>query len=383
VFSYIQKQFATKHLHDGCIVLYDMTSTYFEGEYEDSSLVKYGYSRDCKRRHEQVNIGLLTNSEGCPIAVETFAGNTQDQITVKGQVKQIANDFNVKEVIFVGDRGMLTSKRIQEVNKEGFKTITALTRLQMQNLISRNIIKASSFKEDAYIEIQDPDSSEVRYILCLNPKRQKADCETRTELINATISQFDHVRNSKTKRSEAQIGSQVGKILAKYKTGKYFKWSIANGKLEYHLVQETINKNKSIDGCYIIRTDVASKILPLKNVYEAYKKLIQVEQAFRMIKTTTLEIRPVFHHLDNRIRAHIFLCMLSYYLQWHMNQRFSKVYKNDGSGENRRWSFQQIIERLKGIRTQEVTIGGVKVSDIISMPDKEQKMLLEALRSEL
>ena len=137
----IQKQLAQKHLHDGCIVLYDITSTYFEGEYEDSSLVKYGYSRDCKRGHEQVNIGLLTNVQGCPVAIETFPGNTQDQVTVKGQVKQLVNEFNVKDVVFVGDRGMLTPKRIEEVNEKGFKTITALTHLQMQDLLLRGFCK--------------------------------------------------------------------------------------------------------------------------------------------------------------------------------------------------------------------------------------------------
>ena len=375
----IQKQLAAKHLCNGCIVLYDMTSTYFEGEYKNSDLIKYGYSRDCKKGHEQVTIGLLTNSEGCPVAVETFAGNTQDQVTVKGQVKDLVDNFNVKEVIFVGDRGMLTPKRIKEVNQEGFKTITALTRFQMKDLISRKVIKPSFFRQGEYVEVQEPDRSGIRYILCLNPKRQKTDFETRMKLIDMTISKLDHIRKSKIKRRQEKIGAQVGRVLAKYKTGKYFDWSVINGKLEYSVVDEVRSKDKEIDGCYIIRTDTSPEILPAKDVYKTYKKLIHVEQAFRIIKTTSLEIRPVFHHLDKRVRGHIFLCMLSYYLQWHMNQRLSAVYENDGSGENRRGTYQQVIERLKGIRSQEVTIGGVNVSDVISEPDKEQKMLLKAL----
>ncbi len=379
----IQKQLANKHLHNGCIVLYDMTSTYFEGEYEDSELIKYGYSRDCKKGHQQVNIGLLTNAEGCPIAVETFAGNTQDQGTVKGQVKKLVNDFKVKEVVFVGDRGMLTPKRIVEVNKEGFKTITALTRSQMQDLISREIVKTSLFKVSEHPEVRDPDHSEIRYILCLNPKRQKNDNKTRMELINATTMELDKIRNAKIRRNNEKIGARTGKVWGKYKTEKYFKWSVIDGKLEYSLIQEVIDKEKRLDGCYIIRTDVTSTTLSPQDVYKAYKKLIHVEQAFRIIKTTSLEIRPVFHHLDARIRAHVFLCMLSYYLQWHINHRLSNVYLNDNKGKHRRWSFQQVIERLKSIRSQTVNIGNVNLPNVISTADKEQKMLLEALGTEL
>ncbi len=379
----IQKQLANKHLNNGCIVLYDITSTYFEGEYEDSDLVKFGYNRDCKRGHEQVNIGLLTNVEGCPIAVETFAGNTQDQVTVKGEVKKLINDYKLKDVIFVGDRGMLTPKRIIEVNKEGYKTITALTHAQMQNLVSKGVITTSLFKINEHPEIKDPDNSEIRYVLCLNPKRQKADSQTRRDLINATIIELDKIKNTKRKHTKEKIGSRVGKVWARYGTEKYFEWSVVNGKLEYHIIQGIIDKEKKIDGCYVIRTDVGMETLSSKEVYKAYKKLIHVEQAFRVIKTHSLEIRPVFHHLDHRIQAHVFLCMLAYYLQWQMNQRLFDIYQNDGNGKHRRWTFLQVIERLKSIRSQTVQIGGIDLPNVISTPDKEQKMLLDALQLKL
>jgi transposase len=379
----IQKQLANKHLNNGCIVLYDLTSTYFEGEYENSDLVKFGYNRDGKRGHEQVNIGLLTNAEGCPIAVETFSGNTTDQVTVKGQVEKLINNYKIKDVIFVGDRGMLTPKRIEEVNKEGYKTITALTHAQMQDLISRGVITASLFKINEYPEVRDLDDTKIRYVLCLNPKRQKTDSQTRLNLINATILHLDKIKSTKKKYTQEKMGARVGKIWAKYGTEKYFEWSVVNNKLEYRILQEVVDKEKRIDGCYIIRTDTSAEILSSKEVYKAYKKLIHVEQAFRVIKTHSLEIRPVFHHLDHRIQAHVFLCMLSYYLQWHMNQRLLDVYQSDGIGKHRRWTFLQVIERLKSIRSQTVQIGGVNLPNVISIPDEEQRMLLNALQLKL
>lgn len=329
------------------------------------------------------SIGLLTNAEGCPIAVETFAGNTTDQVTVKGQVEKLINDYKIKDVIFVGDRGMLTPKRIEEVNKEGYKTITALTHAQMQDLISQGVITVSLFKINEYPEVRDLNNTKIRYVLCLNPKRQKTDCQTRLNLINTTILQLDKIKNTKEKYTQEKIGARVGKVWAKYGTEKYFEWSVVNNKLEYSILQEVVNKEKRIDGCYIIRTDTAAETLCSKDVYKAYKKLVHVEQAFRVIKTHSLEIRPVFHHLDHRIQAHVFLCMLSYYLQWHMNQRLLDVYQSDGTGKHRRWTFLQVIERLKSIRSQTVQMGGVNLPNVISTPDEEQKMLLNALQLKL
>jgi len=326
-----------------------------------------------------VNIGLLTNVDGCPIAVEVFAGNTQDQVTVKGELKKLVDEYKVKEVIFVADRGMLTPKRIIEVNQKGYKTVTGLTHAQIQNLISSEVIKICMFEINKYLEVNDPDKPEIRYVLCLNPKRQKKDHQTRMNLIKATIAELDKIRNTKKKSTKEEIGARAGKIWAKYKTEKYFKWSVINDKLEYSILQDLIDEEKRIDGCYIIRTDVGVEILSSKEVYQAYKKLIHVEQAFRVIKTTSLEIRPVFHHLDKKIQAHIFLCMLSYYLQWHMNKMLSNIYQNDGVGQHRRWSFSQVIERLKAIRSQTAQIGDISLPEVISILDKEQKMLLEAL----
>lgn len=375
----IQKSFSEKHLRDGCVVLYDITSSYFEGEYEDSDLVTYGYNRDCKRGHEQVNIGLLTNGDGCPVAVEVFAGNTTDQVTVKEQVKKIVEKFHVEEVIFVGDRGMLTPKRIAEVNAQGFKTVTALTHTQMQDLLERGVISTDLFIKGQFPEASDPANSAIRYILCFNQERGKHETATRWALIDKTQSLLQQLAKSKKKRKEKDIGSSVGKIWAKYKTEKFFSWSVEDQKLHYCLKSSVIAQEALLDGCYVIRTEVSSQVMSALEVVKTYKKLTQVEQAFRVIKTTALEIRPIYHQLDNRIRAHVFLCMLAYYLQWHMNQRLAPIFSADEKGKNRRWTFSQVIERLKTIRSQTVKIADMVIERVITTPDQEQRVLIDAL----
>jgi len=375
----IQEKLSEKYLEDDCVVLYDITSSYFEGEYVDSELVTFGYNRDGKRGHEQVNIGLLTNAEGCPVAVETFAGNTTDQVTVQNQARKIIERFKVKNVVFVGDRGMLTPKRIAEVNSEGFKTITALTHAQMQNLLDKGIITESSFSANSFPEVSDPDNPGIRYVLCLNLKRKKRETKTRYALIEKTKSLLHKIKTSKKKRKEKDIGAAVGKIWSRYKTEKFFIWSIEDGKLDFSVKQSVVDRERLLDGCYVIRGDVAEDLMSSKDIVKTYKKLIHVEQAFRVIKTTLIEIRPVYHHLDDRIRSHVFLCMLAYYLQWNINQRLGNIFKSDGKGKNRRWTVSQVIERLKGIRTQSIQISDVILDEVISTPDKEQQLLIDAL----
>lgn len=389
----IQNKLAHTHLKEGCVVLYDITSSYFEGEYENSELVTFGYNRDKKRGHEQVNIGLLTNEEGCPIAVETFRGNVPDQVTVKGQVEKITKDFKTKEVVFVGDRGMLTPKRIQEVQQEGFKIITALTHEQMQTLLNQECFKIEDFKKGEFPEFADPKRPGMRYILCLNPKRKQEETDSRNELIAKAEEKLCEInKNSKKgakdsrsieaekmKMIEQEICAKVGTILKQYRVKKFFSWSVREGVLTFSKKQDIIDREARLDGCYVIQTDVTSKVMTAEGVVETYKKLAHVEKAFRVIKTTALEIRPVYHHLDHRIRGHIFLCMLAYYLQWHMVKRLETIFQKDGKGKNRRWSFCQILESLKSIRSQTIRLGSVEIEGMISTPTREQEELLSAL----
>lgn len=375
----IQKTLAKKHLEDGCIILYDITSSYLEGEYSESELVAFGYNRDKKRGHEQIVIGLLTNKEGCPVAVEVFKGNTADQTTVLLQAKKIAKDYGVKSVIFIGDRGMLTPKRIKEVTALGFRTITALTHPQIRNLLEKKVIQLGLFDEHKLAEVTDPDNPKLRYILNKNPVIAKEATTTRNALISKTTEALEKLKISKKKRTIQELSAATGKILTKYYTNKYFNWSVVEGNLSFSFLDEIIKNEQSLDGCYIIRTDVAASLLNTKEVRASYKQLAKVETAFRNLKSMSLEMRPIYHHNDDRIRAHVFLCMLAYYVQWHMTQRLQPLFNSDGKGKNRCWSFEMVLEQLKLIIKGECLLENIPI-DIISTPSTEQQQILSHLK---
>ncbi len=371
----IQRGLAKRHLSDGCLVMYDITSSYLEGEYAESEIVQFGYSRDQKRKHEQIVIGLLTSKEGCPVAVEVFSGNTSDQTTVLGKAKVLAENYGVKKVVFVGDRGMLTAKRIEEVNALGYQTLTALNRDQMHELLERGIITAEQFSIDKIIEVVDNKKS-VRYFLCKNPDKEAENKATRNALIEKTREELEKISVSKRNKNDQKKSAKVGTILAHYKVDKFFTWSIQAGKLSFQVDQNKIAKEEALDGCYIIRTD--SK-LSKEDAVASYKSLSCVERAFRNMKTMSLEIRPVYHHLDNRIKAHVFLCMLAYYVEWHMLKKLQPLFAEDGKGSDRRFSFSRIIERLKSIRIQNCSLNEIQINGVISTPDDEQQKILKLL----
>ena len=373
----IQKGLAKLHLDEGSLVLYDITSSYFEGEYKDSELVDFGYSRDCKRKHEQIVIGLLTNAQGCPIAIEVFRGNTSDQTTVLEQAKKIAHVYKIKNVIFVGDRGMLTPKRICEVNLLGYKTLTAISRMQLRELQEEGVINSKQFSNDEIIEIADPKNKDVRYFLCKNPEKEKENKETRRVFVAFTNNALEKIASSKNV-NEHKKSARIGKILAQYKVSKFFSWSFKNGILFFKIDEEKISAEEKWDGCYVIRTD---SDLSKEEAIANYKGLSRIERAFRNMKTMSLEIRPVYHHIDDRIRAHVFLCMLAYYLEWHATNRLKKIFDKNGKGGKRRFSFTRIVERLKSIRTQDCYLNQIKISGVITTPDAEQQKIIDLLKS--
>jgi len=379
----IQQALAGRHLRDGCLIYYDLTSSYFEGAYEDSELVAFGHNRDGKKGHEQIAIGLLTNAQGCPLAVQVFRGNTSDQSTVLEQAQRVSAQYGVKDVVFAGDRGMLTPKRIAEVSTLGFKTLTALTHPQIRDLLERKVIQMELFDEREPVEVHDPEQKTLRYLLCKNPNTAADERQTRQELIAQTRRALEKLAASRKKRTAVELGARVGAVLAKWRVAKFFAWRIDDARLVFEINQDLIQAEEAMDGCYIIRTDVADQVWSSRQAVDGYRGLAQVERAFRNLKTVALELRPVFHHLDDRIRAHVFICMLGYYLQWHALERLQPLFDADGDGKHRRWSWPLILERLKSIRTQTCRLGRAVLPNVVTRPDPEQQRILDLLKVKL
>jgi hypothetical protein len=379
----IERALAQRHLKSGRLVLYDITSSYFEGEYADSQIVLFGYNRDGKRGHEQMVIGLVCNEEGCPVGVEVFAGNTQDAKTVPEKIAQIQHRYGVKELVFVGDRGMITQASAEKLKGlEGLNTISALTHRQIVELLERKVIQPELFDDRKVVEVLDPDRPGRRYELCRNPQSAHRETATRQSLLDCTRNALDRMAGAKRRATAANIGSRVGRVLEKYKMGKFVHWEAVDGRLVWHFDQAAIATEMLLDGCYIITTDVDARRLNGQQLVDSYKDLRKVETAFRNLKTVLLEIRPVFHKTDDRIRAHVFLCMLAYYLQWHMKQRLQPLFEGDGEGKDRQWTFQSVIDHLAAIRSQTLRQGGIDFN-VISSPQPGQQHILDLLKVRL
>jgi transposase len=379
----IQQALAKKHLRNGHVVLYDITSSYFEGAYEQSDIVLFGYNRDGKRGHEQVVLGLLCDERGCPVGIELFAGNTQDAQTVVDKIQELRQDYGLGEVIFVGDRGMITQANAEQLaNVPGLHTLSALTHRQIFDLLERKVIQLELFDEKKIIEVADPDQPGKRYCLCRNPESQARESATRERLLELTRQGLDKLAQQPRKYPPEKLGSQVGRLLEKYKMGKFIQWEVKAGRLEYHLKEAAIAQEQLCDGCYIITTTVAPSQLKTAEVVATYKSLTFVEQAFRTLKTVALEIRPVYHKKDDRIRSHVFICLLAYYLYWHMKQRLQPLFDQDGQGKHRQWTMEQVIAQLKGIRKQQVSVGGAQFEQI-TLPTAQQQQILDLLGVQL
>ena len=387
----IQRTLAKKHLSNGCLVLYDITSSYFEGEYAESEIVQFGYNRDGKRGHEQVVIGLLTSAEGCPVAVEVFPGNKQDAATVEGKVKELRQSYGVKEIVLVGDRGMITTSNEEKLKAlpeaEGLKIISALTHKEMVGLLERTGRQPELFDDKNIVEITDPEEPGRRYCLCRNPHNAAKETATRNALLERTRAGLEKIAGGKRKRKAEAIGSQVGKLLDKTRMGKFITWSVDEGKLTWSEDKEGIAAAQALDGCYVIKTTVSAAAMDKDEVVARYKSLSGVEQAFRNMKTVSLEMRPMYHKKDERIRAHVFLCMLAYYLLWHFLQRLEPLFEQQEKGidsgeikpKDRRWTVQSVLETLKAITHNTARVGKASFQQI-SEPTPDQRDLLDLLK---
>jgi len=330
----IENKLAKRHLVDGTLVLYDLSGSYYTGR--RCGLVDYGYCRDGKRGVPQIVYGLLCNAEGCPVAVEVFQGNTSDSKTLGVQIEKVRQRFGIKRIVFVGDRGMITSKRIDEEmrNVDGLDWITALRADNIKKLAAQKIIEPSLFDERDLAEVSSPDYPGERLIVCRNPMLADRRTHKRIELLEATEKALDAIvtattRKTRPLRGKAKIGLRIGKIINRFKVGKHFVLDIGEAHFSYRRDDEKIADEAALDGLYVIRTSVESKTMQPEHVVRTYKDLAKVERAFRCLKTVDLKVRPIYHRLDDRIRAHVFLCMLAYYVAWHMRRKLTPILFHD------------------------------------------------------
>lgn len=329
--SRIERKLATRHLDEQSLALYDLTSSYFEGV--TCPLGKLGHNRDGKEGKLQVNYGLLTDGHGCPVSVSVYPGNTGDATTVLAQVHKIRDEFGIHSIVLVGDRGMISQKQIDQIRQLGdIDWITALKTGEIRKLLEKESLQMSLFDERNLFELTDPAFPGERLVACRNPLLAKLRAHTRQSLIAATTREFEKVQSMVTRgrlKSADAIGLRVGQVANKYSVAKHFELEIRDGSFTFHLLAEKVAAEAALDGIYVIRTSLGPERLNTDDTVRSYKLLSNVERAFRSLKTVDLHVRPIFHHLEARVRAHIFLCMLAYYVQWHMLEAWRELLFSD------------------------------------------------------
>lgn len=335
---HIERKLAKRHLTNGSLVLYDVSSTYYTGRH--CPLAKLGHNRDRKKGFPQILFGLLCNGEGCPIAVEVFEGNVADPKTLSSQIDKVRRRFGLERVVLVGDRGMITEARIREElsSVEGLQWISALRGPAIQALVQKGAIQLSLFDQRDLAEITSPDYPGERLIVCRNPLLAEERARKREDLLQATEKELDKIvaatqRDKRRLKGKGKIGLRVGKVLNRYKVGKHFKLEIIEEGFSYQRDTEKIATEAALDGVYVIRTSVPADTLNAEETVRRYKDLSAVEQAFRSLKTVDLKVRPIYHRLSDRVRGHILLCMLAYYVEWHMRRLLAPMLFGDEEQE--------------------------------------------------
>jgi hypothetical protein len=328
--SFIETALARRHLSNGALLLYDVTSTYLEGRC--CELARHGYSRDHRRDRAQLVIGLLCAVDGCPVAVEVFEGNTADPMTLSSQIDKLKQRFKLQRVVMVGDRGLLTSARIEEtLRPAGLDWITALRAPAIKALAAEGgPLQPSLFDTRDMAEIDSPDYPGERLVVCKNPLLGQERARKRSELLAATERELIRIqarvqRASKPLHGAAAIGQAVGAVLGRRKMAKHFQLSISDDAFGFARNDAAIAAEAVLDGIYVVRTNLPAAQSDAAATVRAYKNLSSVEHAFRSMKTVDLQLRPVFHWTAPRVRAHILLCMLAYYLEWHMRRSLAPM----------------------------------------------------------
>jgi hypothetical protein len=318
----IEKKLAGRHLSDGGLVLYDLTSSYFEGT--SCPLARLGYNRDGKKGLLQVNYGLLTDARGCPVAVSVHEGNVADSLTLMPAVTRLRERFGIEHLVMVGDRGMISSKAIGEMRStEGLGWITALKAASIRALVEQGQLQLGLFDERNLLEFGSPDYPGERLVACRNPQLAAMRTHKREELLQDTETNLQKIKDRVDAGKLAgadQIGLRVGRIIDQYKVAKHFELAIGEASFTFARNRQRVAAEAALDGVYIIRTSVDAVQMDSADCVRNYKALANVERAFRSLKTVDLKVRPIHHRTADRVRAHIFLCMLAYYVEWHMRE---------------------------------------------------------------
>lgn len=329
----IEKKLANKHLEDGSMAFYDVSSSYYEGQ--TCPLVFFGHSRDKKKGKPIIVYGVMTNKEGIPVSIKVYPGNTGDPSTVADQTDKLLNEFRLNRIILVGDRGMLTQTQIDELKQHPqIGWISALKGSAIRTLVEKESIQLSLFDEQNLAEITSPDYPDERLIACFNPLLASKRQHKRQALIEATERAFEKIskeisRRTKKLLTKDEIGIKVGKVINKYKVGKHFKLTIKNNSFKWELDKEKIEEESMLDGIYVIRTSEAKNNMSAEDAVRNYKNLTHVERAFRCFKGIDLRVRPIRHRTEAHVRAHLFLCMLAYYIEWHLRKAWASLLFED------------------------------------------------------
>ena len=327
----IQKKLAQRHLRDGGLVLYDLSSSYFEGT--TCPLAKLGHSRDGKKGLLQVNYGLLTDPRGCPVAVSVHEGNTADSATFVPAVLRLREQFGIEQMVIVGDRGMIGHKAIAELRGlDGVDWIAALKHVSIRALVEQGQLQLGLFDERNLIELHSPEYPGERLVACRNPQLAALRAHKRQELLAATEKNLQAIKarvDAGRLAGADAIGLRVGKVVNQYKVAKHFELAIGDNSFTFARKQDAIAAEAALDGIYIIRTSMREPQMGAADCVRNYKALANVERAFRSLKTVDLKVRPIHHRTADRVRAHILLCMLAYYVQWHLLQAWAPLLFTD------------------------------------------------------
>lgn len=336
----IEKKLAGRHLSDGGVVLYDVTSSYYEGK--TCPLVRYGHDRDGKKGAPVIVYGVMTDGEGRPVAVDVYPGNTADPTTVPDQVEKLEKRFGLSRVVLVGDRGMLTDTQIERLKEHpGLGWISALRGPSIRKLVESGELQMSLFDEKNLAEITSPEYPGERLIACFNPLLAEERRRKRQDLLAATEKRLKKVAEqvSRPRRKplgKAEIGLRVGRVLHRFKVGKHFKLKIEDGLFEWSRREQSIQAEQTLDGIYVIRTSEPRERLSPQDAVRNYKSLAKVERAFRTLKGLEILVRPIRHRIDPRVRAHVFVCLLAYYVEWHMRKALAPLLFDDEESEKNR-----------------------------------------------